>query len=207
MATERTLDGVQHAARLSREAKRVLGVLPNIHKKSTNFRAKAVHGLLIDDSTFEKNAPMPPGTLEIPQRQTDDSAFDKSAPTPPGTLELPPEPDDPPLRPEPQDAIYVPVYSLFDKISVRRRELKDREARARFEDDLARWEERKSERLESWQAECARLQKKHDALLKKFEKEHQEWEQDLARWEERKSERLESWQAKCARLQKKHDGC
>ncbi len=67
----------------------MLGALPNIHKKSTNFRAKRVHGLLMDNSTFDKSAPTPPGTLEMPERQTDNSTFDKSAPTPPGTLEMP----------------------------------------------------------------------------------------------------------------------
>ena len=90
MATERTLDGAQHAAQLTREAERLLGSLASIHKKSTNFRAKAVHGLLIDKSTFQKSAPTPPGMLEMPERQIDNSTFDKSAPTPPSTLELPP---------------------------------------------------------------------------------------------------------------------
>ncbi len=96
MASERTLDGAQRAAQLTREVERLLRTLPSIHKKSTNFRAKRVHGLLIDNSTFDKSAPTPPGKLEMPERQTDNSTFDKSAPTPPGTLELPPEPDDPP---------------------------------------------------------------------------------------------------------------
>ena len=56
MASERTLDGAQRAAQLTREVERLLGTLPSIHKKSTNFRAKRVHGLLIDNSTFDKSA-------------------------------------------------------------------------------------------------------------------------------------------------------
>ena len=112
----------------------------------------------------------------------DRTAFPEERPT----LTLPPKPTtkQSPSQPQRDAAKYHPQLKLLDKVSAKRRALREQEARDRFARDHKDWEE-ETNRVARYNI---RLKSEHEAKVEKVEKRHRE---KMARWEEARSDFLE----------------
>lgn len=112
----------------------------------------------------------------------DRTAFPEKRPT----LTLPPEPTAkrPPSQPQRDAVKYHPQLNFLDKVSAKRRALREQEARDRFVRDHKDWE-KEANQIARYNI---RLKSEHEAKVAKVEKQHRE---KMARWKEARSDFLE----------------
>lgn len=113
---------------------------------------------------------------------------------------LPPEPklhDEPP-EPYTHSDQYKPSFSLFDKLSSRRRDARQREARERYDSDLREWRRVKRANIlleREYKEELARAATQHEADLVKWRDARQDHLAQQQAWNSKLVEHRRRWQA------------